>query len=177
MLCEKCNQNEATVHFRQNINGDIKEIHLCPQCAAELGYDSVFSGFEDLSPFAGLNMGIQNFLGSLFSQELPAQKVPQGHKCSFCGTTFEEFAQSAMAGCANCYNEFFDDMLPYIQRIHGKTHHVGKIPASAGKELKLQRELTQLKKQLNECVSAQEYEKAAGLRDKIKDIEKKVQGK
>lgn len=176
MLCGKCNQNEATVHFRQNINGDVKEIHLCPQCAAELGYDNIFSGFESLNPFAGFDMGMQNILGSLFSQELPAKKMPQSRKCSFCGTTFEEFAQSAMAGCAHCYDEFLDDMLPYIQRIHGKTRHVGKIPASAGKELKMQRELTSLKKQLNDAVTAQEYEKAAQFRDQIKEIEKRVQG-
>lgn len=175
MQCQKCNQNEATVHFRQNINGDVKEIHLCPKCAAELGYDSVFSGLEELNPFGAFDMGVQNFLGSLFSQELP--QLGTERKCSFCGETFEDFAQSAMAGCAHCYDEFRNDMLPYIQRIHGKTKHVGKIPSSAGKELKLQRELTSLKKKLNEAVTNQEYEKAAEFRDQIKDIEKKVQGK
>lgn len=173
MFCEKCNQNEAAVHFRQNINGEINEIHLCPQCAAELGYDSIFSGFESMSPFAGLDIGVQNFLGSLFSQELPARKAPESRKCSFCNTTFEEFAQSAMAGCANCYQEFSGDMLPYIQRIHGKTRHVGKIPTTAGKELMLKRELNELKKQLEESVAVQEYEKAALLRDKIKEINTK----
>jgi protein arginine kinase activator len=177
MLCQKCNQNEATVHFRQNINGDVKEVHLCPQCAAEFGYDSIFSGIEELSPFSAVNMGIQNFLGSLFSQELPQKSPETERKCGFCGTTLEEFAQSAMAGCAHCYTEFYSDMLPYIQRIHGRTRHVGKIPATAGKELKLQRELSSLKKQLQDAVTAQEYEKAAQFRDQIKEIEKKVQGK
>ncbi len=175
MLCEKCNKNEATVHYRQNINGDVNEINLCPQCAAELGYDSIFSGLESFSPFAGMDIGVQNFLGSLFSQELPAQKTPEGRKCSFCNTTFEEFAQSAMAGCANCYQEFLGDMLPYIQRIHGKTRHVGKIPGTAGKQITLKRELASLKKQLNDAVAVQEYEKAAIFRDKIKEIEKEVQ--
>lgn len=177
MLCQKCNQNEATVHFRQNINGEVSEIHLCQQCASELGYDSVFNELDEFSPFGALNMGVQKFLGSLFSQELPSLKVPSTRKCSFCGTTLEDFAQTAMAGCAHCYDEFLNDMMPYIQRIHGKTKHVGKIPATAGKQLKLQRELTSLKKQLNDAVNAQEYEKAAELRDKIKEIEKKVQDK
>jgi protein arginine kinase activator len=175
MMCEKCNQNEATVHFRQNINGEINEINLCPQCAVELGYDSIFTGFESLSPFAGLDMGVQNFLGSLFSQELPAKKAPQSRKCSFCNTSFEEFAQSAMAGCANCYKEFSGDMLPYIQRIHGKTRHIGKIPGTAGKQITLKRELDALKKQLSDAVDVQEYEKAATFRDKIKEIEMEVQ--
>lgn len=176
MLCEKCKLNEATFHFRENINGAVKEIHLCPKCAAELGYDSVLNDMSDFNPFGAMNMGVQNLLGSLFSQELPGDTVHDTKKCSFCGTTFEQFAQSAMAGCANCYHEFFNDMLPYIQRIHGRTRHVGKIPATAGKELKLQRELTSLKKKLNEAVAAQEYEKAAEFRDKIKEIEKKMKG-
>lgn len=173
MKCQRCKQREATFHLRQNINGEIKEIHLCPECAKELGYDNVLSDFENFNPFSAMDMGVQNFLGSLFSQELPAPKSER--KCEFCGTTFEEFAENAMAGCSHCYEEFKDEMLPYIQRIHGKTKHVGKIPVSAGKELKLQRELTDLKKQLNEAVVNQEYEKAAEFRDKIKDIEKKVQ--
>lgn len=176
MLCGKCKQNEATFHFRENINGTVKEVHLCPSCAVELGYDSIISDMSSFNPFGAMNFGIHNLLGSLFSQELPKRSVPSGHKCSFCGTTFEQFAQSAMAGCANCYREFYDEMIPYIQRIHGRTRHVGKFPAAAGKELKLQRELTSLRKQLNDAVAAQEYEKAAVLRDKIKEIEKKVDG-
>lgn len=173
MLCEKCSKNEASFHFRENINGVVKEMHLCPKCAAELGYDSIIG--STFNPFGAMNIGVQNLLGSLFSQELPQSPEAEEHKCGFCGTTFEQFAQSAMAGCANCYREFYDDMLPYIQRIHGKTRHVGKIPATAGKQLKLQRELSELKKQLNDAVAAQEYEKAAQFRDQIKEIEKKVQ--
>lgn len=178
MLCQKCNKNEATVHFRQNINGEVSEIHLCQQCAAQLGYDSVFNELEqEFSPFGALNMGFQKFLGSLFSQEMPSLNVPAARKCSYCGMTLEDFSQSAMLGCPHCYHEFLRDLMPYIQRIHGRTRHVGKIPTTAGKQLKLQRELTQLRKQLNDAVNAQEYEKAAELRDKIREIEKKVQDK
>lgn len=176
MLCEKCKQNEASFHFRENINGVVREMHLCPKCASELGYNSILSEMSAFNPFEEMNVGVQNLLGSLFSQELPIGNASEEYKCAFCGTTFEQFAQSAMAGCANCYRKFYDDMLPYIQRIHGRTRHVGKIPATAGRQLKLQRELTSLRQQLNDAVSAQEYEKAAELRDKIKELEKKVNG-
>lgn len=178
MLCQKCNHNEATVHVRQNLNGEVREIHLCPQCAAELGYDSIFSGLENVGPFSGFQMGLQSLLGGLFSQELPqtTQRAP-ARKCSFCGTSFEDFAQSAMAGCAHCYSEFLDEMMPYIQRIHGRTRHVGKIPATAGRELKKRRELSQLRKALEDAVAAQEYEQAAKLRDQIKAMEKGEQNK
>lgn len=172
MLCEKCGKNQANTLIRESINGNVKEVHLCAECAAELGYNNLFSTFN---PFEDMSFGLQGILGSIFSQSLPVQTQESGKRCSFCGTTFEELAQSAMAGCANCYSEFYQELLPSIQRIHGKTRHVGKIPGTAGKALKLKKELESLKQQLNDMVAAQEYEKAAVLRDKIKDVEKKVQ--
>lgn len=32
MLCQKCQQKEANVHFKININGNKKNLHLCKQC-------------------------------------------------------------------------------------------------------------------------------------------------
>ena len=170
MLCERCGKNQANTVFKENINGRVSEVHLCERCAEELGYTNLFN----FNPFGDMGLNLQGILGSLFSQGLQPQEIPSGRKCSFCGTTFEELAQSAMAGCANCYREFYQELLPSIQRIHGKTRHVGKIPGTAGREIKLKKEIDGLKKQLGEAVDAQEYEKAAELRDKIKEMEKKA---
>ncbi|HEX3027359.1 MAG TPA: UvrB/UvrC motif-containing protein [Clostridia bacterium] len=173
MLCDRCGKNEATTYLKEVINGNVKELHLCSRCAEQLGYDNVFGSFN---PFDMLGVNVGNFLGGFFSQSLPEQTSESSKKCSFCGTTFEDLAKTAKAGCANCYSEFYQEILPSLQRIHGKTRHVGKIPGRAGKELKLRRELNTLKQKLNDAVSAQEYEQAAQLRDEIKELEKKVQG-
>ena len=51
MLCEKCKKAEATTHIRQNINGEVAEMNLCENCAAELTggfenhYGKLFSDF------------------------------------------------------------------------------------------------------------------------------------
>lgn len=37
MKCQHCNKNEATAYFKQNINGNVTEMHLCEDCAKELG--------------------------------------------------------------------------------------------------------------------------------------------
>lgn len=173
MLCEKCGKNPATTHLKQVINGKASELHLCSQCAQELGYNNIFQHFN---PFDDIDFNIGNFLGSLFSQYKPTTQTLTPQRCEFCGTTFEELAETAKAGCSHCYQAFYNQLLPSIQRIHGKTRHVGKVPSSASVNLKLRRELDGLKQQLDSAVNAQEYEKAAELRDKIKDIEKKVQG-
>ena len=38
MKCERCGQREATFYYQSNINGKVTQVHLCPECAAELGY-------------------------------------------------------------------------------------------------------------------------------------------
>lgn len=170
MLCEKCGKNPANTHLKQVINGNAQEMHLCSECAEELGY-GVFSGFN---PFNDLMPSLNSFLGGLFTQMLPQQTLNSPRKCSFCGSSFEEIAQNARVGCANCYTEFNTQLLPSIQRIHGKTKHVGKIPVSASNHLKLRHELEDLKLKINEAVAAQDYENAANIRDKIKEIEGQV---
>ena len=39
MLCEKCQQNEATIHLTQVVEGDVKKLHLCEGCAEDAGFE------------------------------------------------------------------------------------------------------------------------------------------
>lgn len=38
MKCEHCGRNEATFFCRSTVNGRTSEVHLCAECAAQLGY-------------------------------------------------------------------------------------------------------------------------------------------
>lgn len=166
MLCDKCGKNPATTYYKEIINGNVREVHLCEDCARELG----FGAFAGLGGFGDFGLG--NLLGSLFpQQDVPTAPLTRSKRCSVCGTSFEEFTQSAQAGCANCYREFYRELLPWVERIHGKTRHIGKVPKSASQEVKKRRTLEELRRQLNDAVSAQEYEKAAKLRDQIRGME------
>jgi protein arginine kinase activator len=170
MLCEKCGKNPANTHLKQVINGSATEMHLCSECAEELGYGF----FSEFKPFNDLVPSLNSFLGGLFTQTIPQQTINSPNKCSYCGSSFDEIAQSAIVGCSNCYREFNEQLLPSIKRIHGKTKHVGKIPGSTSNHLKLRHELETLKQKLNEAVAAQDYENAAKIRDKIREIEGQV---
>mgnify|MGYP000478331214 CR=1 FL=1 len=33
MKCEKCGKNEATMYYKETVNGVTREMHLCPECA------------------------------------------------------------------------------------------------------------------------------------------------
>lgn len=162
MLCQNCGKNEATTHLKRIINGETAETHLCSHCAQALGYNSVFSGF-------GLNLS--DLFGGFFG-DIPVSKLSNRViRCEKCGCSFDDIAKSGMIGCADCYKTFFDKLQPSLQRIHGNTTHQGKFPQGAGEEVKKAHKLNELKAQLNKAIDEQNFEKAAQIRDEIKEME------
>jgi protein arginine kinase activator len=95
--------------------------------------------------------------------------------CDNCGITWAEFRQNGLLGCANDYTVFERDLTPLLQRAHeGATHHVGKVPArrgGTGVPMKRQVDLTRLRKELQRAVEGEDYERAAKLRDQIRQAE------
>ena len=174
MLCEKCKKNNATVVIRQNINGAQSEIHLCNECSKmyneyfENGYSKMFSDF-------GFGMG--SVLGSIFGQDFLSENLisnKEEPKCPICNTTLIEIKNSGNVGCSKCYETFKEQLMPLINRIHGKTVHSGRIPASSEGKLSLKNKLAEAEKQLKISIENQEFEKAAKLRDEIIELKKEI---
>ncbi len=174
MKCQKCNKNEANTHVKRVINGEFEEYHLCSECAEKMGYSNAFSSFG--SSFAD---SFNSLFGSFFENALPART--QATRCETCGTSYNDIASSGMVGCADCYEVFADRLLPTIRRVHGNTTHCGKnspafrknrLEKTENTEVKEEvNELDKLKAQLDEAIKNQEFEKAALLRDEIKEKE------
>lgn len=62
MRCQHCNQNEATTFIKKNINGHKEEMHLCSECAKELGVMDEFRMPSMSEMFGDSFLG--NFLGA-----------------------------------------------------------------------------------------------------------------
>lgn len=154
MLCSKCHKNEASVYFKQNINGEVREYALCSECAAEAEL-----GFTPL-----------NLFGSMFTQVKPKTV----HKrCTLCSSTFDEIKKKGKVGCAECYSVFSEELKPMIESIHRGAKHNGRAPEGHAEKRKAENELELLRKELREAIEAEEYERAAELRDLIKQKEGK----
>jgi len=170
MKCQKCGNKTADTHVKRVINGEFEEYNLCSDCAKELGYTNLFDGFAN--DFAD---GFNTMLGSFFSNALPARS--QATRCEVCGASYGDITRSGMMGCANCYTIFADQLMPTIRRVHGNTTHCGKHSVFAKKEKEVvaeekeENQLEKLKAELKLAIDNQEFEKAAELRDKIKEME------
>lgn len=170
MLCERCGQRPATVHVTRIVNDEKSEAHLCAQCAAR---DQAEGGFP-AEP-------IHHLLGELLNYEDwfagRGRPVDAGARCRGCGLTFRQFTRRGLLGCARCYEEFAPRLEPLLQRMHGATAHTGKVPRRQGGTLSLRRQAEALRHELEEAVAAEEYERAAHLRDQIRELERQLRGR
>ena len=94
-------------------------------------------------------------------------------KCPACGFTYNDFKKMGRLGCSECYEVFKKQLEPLLKRIHGANRHIGKVPLTVGKTVKDAQTLQELKMQMERAIQSEEFEKAAVIRDKIRQFEKK----
>ena len=164
MLCQRCQDRNASVHFTKIVNNRKVEMYLCEQCAKEEGQ------FSLVSPMNIVNF-LSGFVNSDDERSSYAPSMKQVVVCDKCGMSFEDFQKDGKIGCSECYKTYKDRLKPILKRLHGDVEHRGKLPLRISNTLKVSEEINKLKELLNEAVKHEEYEKAAELRDKIKEIE------
>ena len=152
MKCQHCGNREATYHYKSNVNGTITESHLCSECAAKLGEsENVFSQMDKM--FDEMMNGFFTRTPSLMSAMTSWRPM--------------SFAMPAM-------------VMPFFQlgtecarapETQGEKSTEEK-SAEVDPELKKRREINMLREQMNKAVSEEDFEKAAQLRDQIKELEK-----
>jgi protein arginine kinase activator len=163
MKCQKCGKHEATTHFTEIINGLKKESFLCQQCAQDgnvMGFKSVFDD------------NFETFFKSLWGAPKLNQDISKNYKeCPNCKTTLFDIQKQGRLGCSECYQVFGSFLMQPLKEIHGSNNHIGKTPKRLGKPINNTNEIDMLKDELNRAVLDQNFEKAAQLRDKIKELE------
>ena len=163
MKCERCQQNEATFFYEENVNGTKRSLRLCAACAAKMQAESpapAFGGFGS------------HLLDGLFG--LSAAPVAEPRKtCPGCNATWSALAKAGKAFCPQCYTAFADELEPSLRSLYGNhVRHTGRAPAGQRAAQERRDTLASLKKQLAEAIAAEKYEDAAQLRDQIRALEK-----
>lgn len=165
MICESCQENEATVHITTGSGLNKTERYLCEVCANK-SFSNQFANFPDDS------FNIHQLLQSLSAQQPAGTGMKQKRHCDTCGSTVEAILNSGKFGCADCYNTFSGKSSEIITKVQlYQTEHVGKVPEKSSAYLKVKKEIESLREKLAELVEHQEFEEAAVVRDQIKSLE------
>ena len=144
-VCDICQKNEASITItRVDKDGKSSEMHLCSKCAMHKGIgDAVKPHVSVIEILAELKDKIKDEDRNLV--------------CPKCGITYADFKRFGRLGCETCYTAFAERLLPLIKRIHGSNKHIGRKPT--------------LRDELSHAIAAEDYEKAARIRDSIKKTE------
>ncbi|MFC1607423.1 UvrB/UvrC motif-containing protein [Candidatus Latescibacterota bacterium] len=165
MKCQICNENEANIVFTQIVNNEKLVMQICSECAKKKGL-TLDIKTESHSP-------VESLVGSLTggTDEKGDEEIPDLN-CEVCDLSFAEFKKSGLFGCDQCHLSFGSHIKGLLKQIHGVAEHEGKGPRPLTEDVSTKKEIKDLKSQLKKLVEAEEYEKAAELRDRINDMEK-----
>jgi len=109
MICEKCSQNDATIHLTEIIKNEKSEVHLCERCAREIGLNSKLSNFS---------ISIPEMLSFLDLDEI--DKNQDINQCRTCGFSYINYSTEGNLGCPDCYTYLKDQIMPVIAGFHGE---------------------------------------------------------
>ncbi len=164
MRCQRC-PKPATLHITE-VNGlsdqgsyQYEEFHFCEDCAKKYLYEpqSGVAGPKD-----------ENTAETSEADELAEMNQQE---CVHCGMKFKDFRSAGRLGCPNDYESFREELIPLLENIHGETQHIGKSPRRHPHAEHKRTELSHLRKLLHQAVNREDYEEAARLRDKIRQLE------
>jgi protein arginine kinase activator len=174
MHCDHCD-NPAVVHeVLVTKDGATVEVHLCEEHAAARGYHM---------PAGTLGVGghppIHQMLTSVVigaAGPRPAAKVAT-KCCPNCGRTIAQIRDTGLLGCADCYVAFRSSLASLIERAQaGSSFHVGRAPRGTLDATARHALRSRLVRELDEAVLAEQYERAARLRDRIRTLHDEAGG-
>lgn len=167
MLCQACQQKTATVHWTKVVENKKTELHLCSACAQESGLQS---------PVQEIPAILSNLLANVLGEAAPTEagkskKKPQRErKCPHCGSTYAMLEKRGLLGCAECYEVFSTELKILLRRVHGNYIHKGRQPAIHA-ALNPQATMEKLRRELQEAILHEKFERAAELRNLIRASE------
>ena len=165
MTCSDCGKSEARVTYTEFAGGRATTWNLCEECAARRGVSASLASLS--GPLVNVLMGLLEEVG-----RDGAAAGGAGPRCAVCGLDLAEFRRRGRLGCSACYATFREELESLVRRIHGSTEHSGRVPGSLEPTEGPRREIVRLRAELERAVKREGYERAAALRDLIRQKEK-----
>jgi protein arginine kinase activator len=152
MKCQNCGKDEVSFSFTSNINGNITEKYLCAECAEKLGYSD--------KQFTKPDATFEEIFAELFGAKIN-KRMPGGY-----GVMFPTFIIPTMGMFIPDNDEAGDEA------------EAGETPSASAAvkqeidtAMQKRREVNIMREQMAQAAAAEDFEKAAAIRDRIKKLE------
>ncbi len=168
MKCDFCDK-KATVFLTQLVEGQMKKVCLCDNCAKERGVtDPTGFSLADLL-LGGLpgGPGTSTVTAGLTSPV----STGNGRKCPTCGFTLDDLRRVRRFGCSDCYATFGEEVTQMVRGMHKGILHIGKVPEGLMAQQYRHQRIEELRSRLDQAIASESYEEAAGIRDEIRNLD------
>lgn len=150
MKCEICGVRDAKGIFAMITNGHKAARHICPECMQEVrrpgGYTVMLSLLSAVDGYENVT-------------------------CPNCGRTAAEFTRTGRVGCKECYGAFCEVLEPVLRQMNGTSVPAHEEAGAEDPPAKPVKRIDQLREAMFAAVNAEEYERAAKLRDEIRALQ------
>ena len=164
MKCEICGLKDAVIHIRQIQKDLMHELHICEECAQEKG----------LIKEEDSELPIANLLSGLLEGKDLTSATEVKDACPGCGMKVSEFRKQGKLGCPQCFLAFEKDVRSIVSQMAARPRHTGKLPRTLVVEHAAAVEGEGLREGLKEAIEREDYELAARLRDKLREVDPRV---
>lgn len=158
MKCDFCDST-ATVFYTQAVGDGMVKKNFCDACAEDHGLTD-----GDAYPM------LEKIMDEI-PEHVELLMEDDAQQCDQCGFTLEDYRKVGRLGCSHCYQTFAEEISRGLEKMHTGTRHEGKVPEGIVQDIVREQELETLKNQLAQAIEAEDFEKAATLRDQIKEID------
>lgn len=180
-ICPLCNKRLATVHLTEvDEDGTIHQLHSCSQCLhrlhVELGdqptpiAEILYRNAEDAGHDSKNLVGP---LSAVLSENL--DQASHDTTCPNCGISWNDFIKRNRFGCEHDVEVFAEHLKQAVHELHAADHHQGRSPDQhLDPQHQQRRHHQELQQQLQQAVRNEHFERAAALRDEIRDLESRL---
>lgn len=172
VTCERCGEEPASVHLLRVVDGQVTHTHLCPSCAEGIAEET-----EGLALVLAVPSALRQ-IGKGAATEETVAPLPEADSkenfCEVCGTTLTDVRESGLVGCSNCYKVFVDYLETLLAEGAEPAEHLGKIPRRGPETDNLRHEILRLQRMLRELVECERFEEAAGVRDRLTELDQRL---
>lgn len=151
--CSNCGK-PATIHLTQIIDSQIHKVDLCEDCPHK-------KSVTDSEAFS-----LADFL-----LKPQMESLREHARCEHCGFTPADFKKSGRFGCPYCYESFKGMLRPMLSGMHKGLVHSGKSPDNVLRRRAERDELSTVRESLDRAIRDENYEEAAKLRDRLRQLE------
>ena len=151
MKCDVCEKREATALITMIVNGKKSMRRLCQLCVRRMQSGDAYA----------------TTMAVLATMEPADAEIT----CPVCGMKASDFQRTGRVGCAMCYDAFSGVMSPLFTRISAAPKKEDETPAEEPQASEKESQIKALREEMFAAVSAEEYERAAQLRDTIRRLE------